>query len=312
LSEGDNIDNLGGVAWALGDYALAIRQYRAALDLREQIDDLWGVAISLSNLASAYRLQGAYEQALDYSRRALPLYDQVGRKRGRAYVMEGEGQTLLALGRMDEAWTRLQEALALRTEIGDRTHLIEIHAILVHAALARQEMESARDHADRITALLTPEDRASLRQLANYALSSLAAAQGDDDRAAFHLALATVARDEMASVLPPADRARFLQNVPLNRDLAQAAQRFERTEIVALGAGKQLKSVRWTVRQMDDFLIADETERRRHVLARLIAQAEAQEVTPTHDQLAAQLGVSRRTILRDLAALQGTEQPAPD
>lgn len=28
LSEGDNIDNLGGVAWALGDYALALRHYQ--------------------------------------------------------------------------------------------------------------------------------------------------------------------------------------------------------------------------------------------------------------------------------------------
>jgi predicted DNA-binding transcriptional regulator YafY len=40
-------------------------------------------------------------------------------------------------------------------------------------------------------------------------------------------------------------------------------------------------------------------------LTRLLAEATAQEVTPTHDQLAASLGVSRRTILRDLAVLQG-------
>ena len=45
-------------------------EYRAALELRQSINDLWGVAISLSNVASAYRMQGAYEQALDYSQRA--------------------------------------------------------------------------------------------------------------------------------------------------------------------------------------------------------------------------------------------------
>ena len=46
------------------------------------------------------------------------------------------------------------------------------------------------------------------------------------------------------------------------------------------------------------------------LLVLLGGQAAAQEATPTHDQLAASLGVSRRTILRDLAALQSADDPA--
>ena len=305
LSEGDNIDNLGGVAWSLGDYNHAIRQYRAALDLRESINDLWGVSISLSNLASAYRMQGDYEQALDYSRRALPLYEQVGRKRGKAYVIEGEALSLLGLGRADEAWARLHDALALRTEIGDRTHLIEIHAAMTHTALARQDLAQASLHCDTLLSLLTAQDRASLRQQGYYAAFCRAVAVGNEDGAARFLALALQAQAEMAAMLPTGDRARFLANVPLNRNLAQAAIRYQQDEPVTLGMGKQAKTITWTLRHAQDYLFDDETARRRHVLTRLLAQAAEQAVTPTHDQLAASLGVSRRTILRDLAALQG-------
>jgi hypothetical protein len=103
--------------------------------------------------------------------------------------------------------------------------------------------------------------------------------------------------------LPIADRERFLRNVPLNRDLAQAAQQAMRTEELLLGMGKQAKSVTWTRYEAQDALINDESERRRHQLSRLLARAAAQHITPTHDQLAIALGVSRRTILRDLDLL---------
>jgi hypothetical protein len=69
--------------------------------------------------------------------------------------------------------------------------------------------------------------------------------------------------------------------------------------------GKQATPVTWTLREAQDCLITDDTARRRHILTRLMAQAAAHATVPTHDQLAAALNVSRRTILRDLAALQG-------
>jgi hypothetical protein len=235
----------------------------------------------------------------------------VGRKRSKAYVIEGEGQTLLALDKLDEAWARLHDALALRTEIGDRTHLVEIHATMVHAALARQDLPQAAHHNDSMLALLEPADRASLRQQAYFASFSLAEHLGDKEKAVHALALALKAQDEMASALPNADRERFLRNVPLNRQLAEAAQQYRQGEMVILGLGKQTKSVTWTLAEAEDHLIEDESARRRHVLNRLLAQAAAQGVTPTHDQLAASLGVSRRTILRDLATLQAAPDDDP-
>jgi len=72
---------------------------------------------------------------------------------------------------------------------------------------------------------------------------------------------------------------------------------------VLLACGKEAITVTWTLVKPEDALLPTPTARRRHVLARLLAEAAVQAATPTHDQLAAALDVSRRTILRDLLEL---------
>jgi len=302
LSEGDNIDNLGGVAWALGDYQLAIRHYQTALRLRESIDDQWGISISLSNLGSAYRMLGDYAAALDYYDRSLTLAQQVGRKRSEAYIVHCQGQTRLAMGDLDTAWALLQQALGLRTEIGDRLRLLETHTVLIEAALARGDSEEA--HRQRVTtlALLQPTDRAGLRLEAYFAAFCLAEQRAEPDAERL-LALTIMAQNEMAAALPPAERARFLQNVPLNQTITAAAARYSQTQVVTLAGANGPVTLSWTITQPDDLLIEEPAARRRHVLARLLNTATAHGAIPTHDQLAAALGVSRRTILRDLPLL---------
>ena len=61
--------------------------------------------------------------------------------------------------------------------------------------------------------------------------------------------------------------------------------------------------VDWTISAPEDETLADKTERRRHRLRRLLQEAESQNAAPTDDDLARALGVSRRTILRDMQDL---------
>ncbi len=61
--------------------------------------------------------------------------------------------------------------------------------------------------------------------------------------------------------------------------------------------------VRWTVSAPEDDAIRGKTARRHHRLRRLLTEAESQGAAPTDDDLAQALGVSRRTILRDMQAL---------
>jgi hypothetical protein len=69
--------------------------------------------------------------------------------------------------------------------------------------------------------------------------------------------------------------------------------------------------VQWTVNAPEDRAISDKTERRHYRLARLLQEAEDSAAAPTDDDLAQALGVSRRTILRDMQEIAGTQGKPP-
>jgi hypothetical protein len=85
---------------------------------------------------------------------------------------------------------------------------------------------------------------------------------------------------------------------------------------VGVPLGRRLRAadfvtVRWTVQVPDDVLVGRRAAGRRHVLARLLVEAANQGAAPTDADLAAALGVSRRTILRDMASLRAVGTPVP-
>ncbi|MBA3469434.1 MAG: helix-turn-helix domain-containing protein, partial [Herpetosiphonaceae bacterium] len=65
-------------------------------------------------------------------------------------------------------------------------------------------------------------------------------------------------------------------------------------------------AVQWTLNTPADTAMGDKTTQRQQRLRRLLTEAAAQGAAPTDDDLAEALGVSRRTILRDMAALAQT------
>jgi DNA-binding SARP family transcriptional activator len=68
----------------------------------------------------------------------------------------------------------------------------------------------------------------------------------------------------------------------------------------------QRVAVLWTLHTPADAAITDKTTQRQQRLRRLLSEAAAQGAAPTDDDLAEALNVSRRTILRDMAALAQT------
>jgi hypothetical protein len=69
-------------------------------------------------------------------------------------------------------------------------------------------------------------------------------------------------------------------------------------------------TVQWTLNSPEDESISDKSIRRHHRLKRLLQEAERQSSAPTDEDLAGALGVSRRTILRDMQVLK-QEIPRP-
>ena len=66
----------------------------------------------------------------------------------------------------------------------------------------------------------------------------------------------------------------------------------------------------WTTATAEDAAIVDKGDRRRTRLLRLLEEARIQGAVPTYQHLADALGVSRRTIERDMALLRADTDSA--
>ncbi|HFQ92596.1 MAG TPA: tetratricopeptide repeat protein, partial [Anaerolineae bacterium] len=312
--EGDTLDNLGGISWALADYETAVSFYTQALTIRRQIDDQWGVSISLGNLGSAHRLMQRWDEALRYFAEALAVNRRMGRKRGEGYNRHGRGLTHLDMSNLAAARGDLTAAANLRAELGEQENRLETLGGLALVCLEAGELKDAAAHLRQIASQLADDQRASLRQWLHYVAFRVHQALGQTEPARQQLARSKAAMNEILAPLPPGDQARFRRNFPLNRQILAAWRQYQRQIQVKLAradaplgrklTGADFVAVSWTIYRPEDDDISDKAARRRHILKRLLAEAQAQNAAPTDDNLAQALGVSRRTILRDMAALR--------
>jgi DNA-binding SARP family transcriptional activator len=313
--EADNLDNLGGVSWVLGDYPTAVDFYQQALAIRRQIGDDWGISISLGNLGSAYRLQGDLEAALAFYDEALQLARQINRRLGQGYNLHGRGLALLDAGRLAEAGEALHEALAIRTELDEQSDRLETMGGLALLALAQSAGDLARRTVAEMLALQVTlsQVRPALRQWLHYVAYRVYVVSGDEAAAVRYLVEAQAAMMGIAAPLAEDERRRFLAQVPLNRQVETAVSARTKSVTITLvradvPAGHTLtppdyREITWTVATPEDELQPDPVTRRRRVIQRLLAEAKAQDVTPTANDLANALDVGRRTIFRDMKAL---------
>jgi biotin operon repressor len=154
---------------------------------------------------------------------------------------------------------------------------------------------------------------AALRQWVFYVAYAVYQAQDQVETAVAHLVQAEAAMQEIATSLSEEDASRFFGKVPLNRQVLAAVATHSQiipVRLVRAGTppGRKLiaadyMEIAWTIATPADRQMTDPVQRRRHVLQRLLAEAEAQGAVPTDDDLATVLGVSRRTILRDMKTL---------
>jgi tetratricopeptide (TPR) repeat protein len=305
--------NLGGLADILGDYNAAVELKEQALALSRASDNKMGIALGLSNLGITYYKLGQMERSLASFDEAIEIDRAIGRRQGEGYSWHGRGMTLLEMGRLREAYEALAQAQAIRSELGERDLLAATEADLALVALAEEEPERARAHMQAALDLMQADERPDLRQQIHYTAYRVRLAHDDVEAAMHHLQRAEAAMLELAQALPREASERFLQHDPFSRRVRAALDSLaHKTRVRLVRAhvplGRKLIDddyvlVEWTLHTAADDALDHPTERRRAVLQRLLTEAEAQGAAPTDSDLAHALGVSRRTILRDMDAL---------
>ncbi len=98
----------------------AIRLNTEALGKAEALQDQYGQAVALNELAMIYYSAGDPPKAVEFCRRAMSAYRSIGNKRGEAAAAMVMGVLLYSSGEMQKALESFEHALPLYQALGDK------------------------------------------------------------------------------------------------------------------------------------------------------------------------------------------------
>lgn len=151
--------NLAAAADTLGEPALALKNYRAALELRRAGAERSSLGIVLLNLANHEAQTGAWPDALEHSLEAQRLFEELGDKPRTVSMLNLRGWIYSELREPERAREYLVQSVRLAQESKDAAAIA-----LSKSALARLEPEPARAAAAHreVVAYFTQTRRAGL------------------------------------------------------------------------------------------------------------------------------------------------------
>ncbi len=309
---------------SLGDYIAAEAAALEAKRLFEAIDDRLGVSISTGALGFVAQQTGQLDVAHNYFTDALAIVRALGSKLHEGFALQDLGMLLVRQEAYAQAVPCLRQAHENWAHTGERLNRLRCEAVLALALVELDQQAEAAQWTNRCWKAFV-EEQSTGSELLNWYNELYVLLKrwdrSDDARRVLDAAYQELLRQ--ARSLPTPDlQARFLTRVPVHRSIAgEHLDRQSNPRSIAMRlahkdaplgrplTGDEVVFVTWTLCDSTDDLYENKAERRRHVLQRLLAESAAQNAAPTDDDLAEALGVSRRTILRDMEALAAAGIP---
>jgi eukaryotic-like serine/threonine-protein kinase len=175
----ETLYNIGEIYVRMGEYSQGTDNYLKALDLWRKADDKRGVAYASYGLGRVFQLQGRYGAALTSESDALNNWRATNDRGYWLPQIQGSyGNTLLLVGRWDEAQKNLDEALAVARELKNDSVIAQIFNFQGDRLFYRGDLASAWTLFEQ--ALQAGERTSDAEQvlLAKFNLAKLAAKQG--------------------------------------------------------------------------------------------------------------------------------------
>ncbi len=187
-----------------GDVEKARESYRTGLKFAEHADKAFGDEL-FSSYAAAFGSwspqeqkefregQGKYKEArkLEDSQAALALYQearmaaaQLGDAWGAAMYQLGVAQSLLKLGRHDEASQAGKQAIEIHGRLRLRMGWVRSNLVVGKAMAETGPYNEAKDHLSRAWSTLVDKDKSELREEVRDALAGILEKTGDTEAAA--------------------------------------------------------------------------------------------------------------------------------
>jgi len=277
-----------------------------------------GVGVATNALGLVAERRGDLTAAEVCYREALAVAETAVAPNFIAFAQQDLGRLYLQMKQADRAIPLLESAAKTWQAQEDALNFLRCQASLGLAYLATGASAPAEALAEAgWAALQEAPPLGEEPQIWLWTLYRLLTAVNQPEKAAEALRAAYRELQRQAQAISDAAmRRRFFARVPLHQeiiaahnDLAADVQTVQVTlaaQDAPLGrplAADERVTVRWTIAAPEDAAVNGKAALRRHRLQRLLMEAEEQGGAPTDDDLAQALGVSRRTILRDMAHL---------
>ncbi len=313
--------NIGITCTLLGRYQRSQEALGAAAQVMAEVGDRHWQGIILHWQGANHRALGDLAQAEAAAAQSLAICREVNNRNFEIAALELLGKVALDRGAPEEASIHFEQAAAVAQANQQRMDraLNRSHMALALLRLGRVE-EARRLSEEAIAEMEGLGGQLSRMKDVYFERYQIIAACEGAEAARPHLESAhRHLMDMAANIQEPDLRRSFLEDVIENRDILTAHRLGSpptpprrltvRLPHAAAPTGRPLHEeeyieVTWTVAAPEDEEIDGGVERRRHRILRLLRQAAEQSAAPTLAGLAEALGVSERTIKRDLAALR--------
>jgi len=214
---------LGRIYRLLGDYDRGRCYYEQGLHILGDIGWSRGEGAALNELGLLSHLQGDDEKAVEHCQQALLVGQGSADRWVQAYALTFLGHALASLGRLDEATSVYDEALALRRQLREAHRANGALAGLARVSLAQGNLRGAQAHVDKIlsyleTDMLVPSYEPFRVYLTCYhVLQANGAPRAEDILEEAHRLL----QERAAKISDKEERRSYLESVAVNREIVR-------------------------------------------------------------------------------------------
>ncbi|MBN1876690.1 MAG: tetratricopeptide repeat protein [Anaerolineae bacterium] len=222
-TEISTLNNLGVLQAMLGNYTEARAHYQKCLHIGRAMGDQATELRALINLSEAACQLGDLEPAREHGQHATELAEAIGNRSLHATALTNLGHALTGLQQWAEATAAYQQAMTLRSELGEQHMAIESRAGLARVALLQDNVPQAQEHVAAILAYL--DGGGSVDGMENpfqvYLICYQVLQASSEARASQILEQAFNQLQARTHKINPDSRRPFLENVPAHRKLVQ-------------------------------------------------------------------------------------------
>ncbi len=314
------LNNMGSVYEILGDYDRALKYCEEALEICRELGDRGSEGYILGSIGSICAAMQDYERAVRSLEWAIARFREVGSRYGEVKAIHNLGRVYLDLQQADLARGHFEQAYHISQELGLKADMVAVLSDWGYACAVLSDSETALEYSWRAIKMIKAGQK-DVEQMQRVYFQHYRILDNEkrENREKYLQHAYDLIQERAKKISDAKLRRSFLENVSINRAIRQQYKNrelFGQIEIrlakTGVPLGRPLQddeyvTVTWTVDAGEEDAAFRHAEGKRALrqkrLLRLLAEAAEQGGEPTDDNLATALGVSVRTIERDIAAL---------